>query len=448
MRNVSANDFKTGAITRVPVEVSRVETPWGDSGGLRARRLRPGGGRPRAQIERNQKERLFAALTATVAAKGYEATSVADLLALSGVSRSSFYSLFEDKQGCLLAAVDGLTGPPLERLVANSAAFGDERGARASFLSLLELVASQPAAARMCLVELPSAGPEATALLDRIVAAVEEPARGMLGAVPGRDGMPAEIVRGLVGGVQKVLFRRLLRGEGDRLAALGPELWEWFVCVPPPPGPLIPSHRRSVRPRDFPGRQAASVPADRVLRAMAAVVSERGYRQATVAEIVERARTSRRTFYNSFADKEAAMVAALDAGSAQMLAAALPAFRRAADWPHAVRDTIEAMLRFGAEEPEYLRLGAVEAYAAGRRALEQRETVAESLEELLAVGHQLRPEAPRLAPEAIGGALGALLYEFVRAKSPERLLDLVPATVYVALAPFLGAEEAYALAVG
>jgi len=181
---------------------------------------------------------------------------------------------------------------------------------------------------------------------------------------------------------------------------------------------------------------------------MAAVVSERGYRQATAAEIGERAQTSQRTFYNSFADKEAAMVAALDAGSAQMLAAALPAFRRAPDWPLAVRDTQEAMFRFGAEEPEYARLGAVEAYAAGTRAREQREAVTESMEERLAVGYQLRPEAPRLAPEAIGGAISALLYDFLRTKSPERLLDLVPTTVYGTLAPFLGAEEAYAVAVG
>lgn len=425
-----------------------METPWGNSGLLRDRKLRPGGGRPRAQIERNQKERLFAALTAMVAAKGYEATTVADLVELSGVSRSSFYFLFEDKQGCLLAAVDGLTGPSLERLLADTEAFGDERRARASFLALLDLVASQPAAARMCLVELYAAGPEAIALLDRIVGAVEELARGMLEAVPGREGMPVEIVRAIVGGVQKVLYRRLLRGEGDQLAALGPQLWEWVVCIPPPPGPLHPSPRRSVRPRGFAKRQAASVPADRVLRAMAAVVSEQGYRRATVAEIVERAQTSQRTFYNSFTDKEAAMVAALDAGSAQMLAAALPAFRRAPDWPHSVRDTVEAMLRFAAEEPEYARLGAVEAYAAGSRTLEQRETVTESMEELLAVGYQLRPKAPRLAPEAIAGALSALLYDFVRAKSPERLLDLVPATVYVTLAPFLGAEQAYAVAVG
>ena len=53
-----------------------------------------------------------------------------------------------------------------------------------------------------------------------------------------------------------------------------------------------------------------------------------------------------------------------------------------------------------------------------------------------------------MAPEAIGGALYALLYDFVKEKGPERLLELVPAFVYVTLAPFMSAEEAYQVAVG
>ena len=60
------------------------------------------------------------------------------------------------------------------------------------------------------------------------------------------------------------------------------------------------------------------------------------------------------------------MVAALDSGSSQMLAAALPALRRTSEWSARVRATEEAMFTFGAREPEYERLGGVEMYAAGR----------------------------------------------------------------------------------
>jgi AcrR family transcriptional regulator len=425
-----------------------MRTPWGESEELRDRRLQPGVGRSRAATERNQRERLFAALTAVVAERGYEATTVADVVGLSGVSRSSFYRHFEDKQECFVAAVDALIGPALERLAADEDAVADEAQARQGFIGLLERVAAQPAAAKMCLVEIYAAGPQAAALHDAIFDGMADLAGRMFERIPGREGMPEELVRGLVGGVHKAVYTRLLRDEAAALPEAAHGLWEWMLCVPPPPGPLRPARRRWLRPRSFEDRQATSNPPDRVLRALAAVVAEHGYQETTVAEIVDRAHTSQRTFYKSFEDKEAAMVAALDAASAQMMAAALPAFRRGHGWAGSVRDTQEAMFRFAALEPEYGRLGAVEMYAAGRPALEQREAVTEGMEGLLAAGFELAPEAPALAPEAIGGALYAMLYDFVKAHGPERLPELLPAAAYITLSPFLGAEEAYAVAVG
>jgi AcrR family transcriptional regulator len=423
-----------------------VRTPWGDANGLRARKLKAGGHHSRAQTERNQRERLFAAVVAAAAEKGYEATAVADLVKLSGVSRSTYYEHFADKQACFLAAVDAMIGPALERLTDEPETL-DERRGREAFGALVEAVVAQPAAARVCLVELYAAGPEAVATLDRIVDGLALAAERMFATMPEHRELPPEIVRAIVGGVQKAIQKRLLRGEESALPGLVPQLWEWALSIPPPPGPLRSDRQRPLRPRRFAARQASSPPTERVLRALAAEVCERGYHEATVAAIVGRARTSQRTFYESFADKEAALVAALDSSSAQMLAAALPAFRRAPDWPRSVRDTLEAMLRFAAEEPEYGRLGTVEMYAAGRRALEQREAVTESLEELLAAGFELAPEAPPLAPEATAGALYALLYDFVRENGPERLPELLPTANYLTLAPFLGAEDAYRVAV-
>ncbi len=409
--------------------------------------LRAGRGTPRAQSERNQRERLFAAVVATVAERGFEAMAVADLVELSGVSRSTFYGYFDDKHGCFLAAVDAMTGPALERLAGEAGPLSESEW-RAAFDSLIEAIAAQPAAARCCLVEIYAAGPEGTAMLGRIVDGLTVVAERIFASAPERQGLPSESARALVGGIQSAVQRRLLRGEEAELPALAPQLWEWFLSVPPPPGPLNASGGSSVHRRRFEQRQAASPPAERVLRALAAEVSERGYPEVTVAEIVERAHTSQRTFYESFADKETATVAALDSGSAQMLAAVLPAFRAGADWPHSVRAALEAMLRFAAEEPEYGHLGAVESYGAGRPVLEQRERVAESLEELLAAGFEVAPGAPALAPEAAAGALQALLYDFVREHGPERLPELLPTATYLALAPFLGAEEAYAVALG
>jgi AcrR family transcriptional regulator len=425
-----------------------VRTPWGDAGQLRERRLRPGRGTPRQETERNQRERLFAAMVATVAEKGYEATTVADLVELSGVSRSAFYRHFDDKQACFLAAVETMVGPTLEKLGGDESVPAGTERARRAFGLMIELIVDQPAAAKMCIVEVYAAGPEGAALVDRSMDQATATAAELLEQVPERRGMPPELVRAIVGGIQKVIHKRLYRGQEKELLELAPQLWDWLFCYPVPPGPLKATRRRTVKALPFEERQAQSSPPERLLRALAAVVAEKGYPDTTVAEIVERASTSQRTFYEHFKNKEDAIVAALDSGSAHMLAAALPAFRRAPDWPHAVHDTQEAMFAFGVEEPEYAHLGGVEMYAAGKRALDQREVVTEGMEGLLAPGYELKPGTPPIAAEAIGGALYSLLYDHVNKKGPATLPDLVPTLVYVTLAPFLSREEAYEVAIG
>jgi AcrR family transcriptional regulator len=423
-------------------------TPWGDAGQLRDKKLRPGRGTPRDEAERNQRERLFGAMVATVAEKGYEATTVADLVKLSGVSRSAFYRHFDDKQACFLAAVEAMVAPTLKDIAEDeSVAAGVDR-ARQAFESVIKLIVAQPAASKMCIVEIYAAGPEGAVLVDRTMDAVTELASQLLEQVPERKGMPVELVRALVGGIQKVIHKRLYRGEEKELLDLVPQIWEWLFSYPVPPGPLKATRRRTVKAVPFAERQAQANTPERLLRALAAVVADKGYPDTTVAEIVERASTSQRTFYEHFANKEDAIVAALDSGSAHMLAAALPAFRRAPDWQHAVHDTIEAMFHFGAEEPEYARLGGVEMYAAGKRALDQREVVTEGMEGLLGPGYEMKPDTPSIAAEAVGGALYSLLYDNVNKKGPEVLPDLVPTLVYVTLAPFLSAEEAYEVSIG
>jgi AcrR family transcriptional regulator len=424
-----------------------VLTPWGESSELREKMLRPGRGTPREEAERNQRERLFAATAATVAEKGYEATTVADLVKLSGVSRSAFYRHFEDKQECFLAAIESLVEPALQTVSAGLELPGDVRLAKEAFETLIEKIVRQSAAAKMCFVEVYAAGPEGVAVVDRTMDAFEVLVKQMLDRMPGHEGMPSWLVRAIVGGIQKVIHKRLYRAEEEELLELGPQLWQWIFSYPPPPAPLRPPRRRLRRARSFEERQSSSNPPERLLRALAAVISEKGYPETTVAEVVDRAKTSQRTFYENFANKEDATVAALDSGSAQMLAAALPAFRRATDWPHAVKATQEAMFTYGIQEPEYARLGAVEMYAAGKRALDQREIVTEGMQGLLAPGYELKPDTLPIAAEAIGGALYAIFYDHVKQKGPERLAEMVPLANYVTLAPFLGAEEAYAVAV-
>jgi AcrR family transcriptional regulator len=426
-----------------------VDTPWGDAAELKARQLRPGRGKAREEVERSQRERMFAAMVALIAEQGYEAMKVVDLIKLSGVSRNAFYDLFGDKQSCFIAAIEALAGPALETVEAGLKRPGDTALAKQAFESLFQEIVAQPAAAKMCFVDVYAAGPEGVALVDRTIDAFELLVKQMLDQIPGYEGMPSEIVRALIGGVQKVIHKRLYRGQEEQLLELAPQLWDWLFLYPTPPGPLKAPRRRLRKVPSFEERQDASSPPERILRALAAVVSEKGYQETTVADIIKRAKASRRTFYEHFDTKEDAMVAALDSGSQRMLAEAMPAFRRglAQDWQNAIQATQEAMFTFGVQEPEYARLGAVEIFGAGTRALEQREKVTEMMELLLQHGYEVvNPEVPQITQEAIGGALYALFYDHVRQKGAKRLPEIVPPVVWVTLVPFLGAEEAYALA--
>jgi len=423
-------------------------TPWGDATELRDRMLRPGRGLPRDEADRNQRERLFAAMVATVAEKGYEATTVADLVELSGVSRSAFYRHFEDKQECFLTAAAALIEPTLEIMEQAERAESGEGRTEQALEAFLKLVAAQPGASKMCFVEVYAAGPEGVAVVEKTLDTFAQFGANLFKQIPGREQMPPQMIRAMIGGLQKVVHKRLYRDEQDELPELTPQIWQWWLSYPPPPGPLRAPRRRTQMARPFEERQAVGNPAERVLRALAAIVAEKGYPATTVAEVVERASTSQRTFYEHFANKEEALLAALDSGSAQMLATVLPAFRRGQSWEQSVKAAYEAMFSFGTEEPEYTQLGAVEMYAAGKRALESRDTIMEGLEALLQPGYETAPGTPAIAAEAIGGAIYALIYDQVKAKGPESMPELVPMATYMTLAPFLGAEDAFALANG
>ena len=82
----------------------------------------------------------------------------------------------------------------------------------------------------------------------------------------------------------------------------------------------------------------------RLIDALAASIDDVGYRRTTVADIVRRARTSRRTFYAHFSDKEACFVALLTDTSAQMIRQISAAVDPAAPWPHQVRQAVEAWI--------------------------------------------------------------------------------------------------------
>ena len=89
---------------------------------------------------------------------------------------------------------------------------------------------------------------------------------------------------------------------------------------------------------------ASTAHRQRLLDALSASIADVGYANATVAEIVRRARASRRTFYQHFPDREAALVALLRDTNEATVQAIYDAVEPAAPWQDQIRQAIETWI--------------------------------------------------------------------------------------------------------
>jgi AcrR family transcriptional regulator len=123
---------------------------------------------------------------------------------------------------------------------------------------------------------------------------------------------------------------------------------------------------------------AAAEPAEfrrRLLDGMAEAIAERGFRESTVADVVRHARTSRRTFYEHFASKQACFAALLQDANAELVRQIAAAVDPRAPWKVQIRQAIEAWID-GAQSAPALTLSwirEVPALGAGSRQLQRAE---------------------------------------------------------------------------
>lgn len=83
----------------------------------------------------------------------------------------------------------------------------------------------------------------------------------------------------------------------------------------------------------------------RLLDGLAASIEERGYRDTTVADIVRHARTSKRTFYDHFASKEACFFELLTANNEELVDTLNAAIDPEAPWRDQVRQAVSAYVQ-------------------------------------------------------------------------------------------------------
>lgn len=183
----------------------------------------------------------------------------------------------------------------------------------------------------------------------------------------------------------------------------------------------------------LPPEQVARAQRERLLRAIVAAVAELGYAGVRIADVVDRARLSRQSFYALFAGKEDCFLAAHAEGLEVIL-------ERLDSW--AVESTnvapvlqlrrgIAAYLHLAAEEPEFARCMLIELQAAGPAGLEARLAAHRQIASFLQLWHersrQTEPSWPAIPCRRYAAAVGAvhdLLFSAVaRAESAPALED-------------------------
>lgn len=171
----------------------------------------------------------------------------------------------------------------------------------------------------------------------------------------------------------------------------------------------------------------------RLLRATIEVVFEHGYADATVSEIVTRARTAKRTFYNYFDDKQDCFVATYDTFSNVFLREVAQALDPESPPALRIEQGIGAFVGVLAANPQVARVCVVDVMTAGPIAVSRRAAVHRAfarvyLDELNAA----RSREPGLPPItgtqalAVVGAVHEPIYMMLQEAGAERLLELVP----------------------
>jgi AcrR family transcriptional regulator len=179
----------------------------------------------RAGVGEIQRTRIVAAISELVCERGAGGVTVAHVVARSGVSRRTFYELFDDREDCFLAAFDRAVARAGESVLPAYRTGGSWRDRTAAGLeAALRFLDAEPAVGYLCVVGALGAGPRALERRARVVQA-------LVAAVhAGREETEAArrpdrlVAEGVVGAVLAIVHSRLQERSSKPLLGLSSAL--------------------------------------------------------------------------------------------------------------------------------------------------------------------------------------------------------------------------------
>lgn len=442
-----------------------------------------------------QRERLLTGMAKAVARRGYTDATVAQAIAYAGVSRSTFYEHFNDKEDCFLATFSELAPVLGEELLEAVKDVPWEEKPRAMLSVVLDPAKSDTAMHwRLLLTQARAGEPRIRAAREQFVERLEQAFEALLEAPP--QGIPTLDIpaKALLGGVRSVISTRRYTHDAHEQGQLldDLEIWtgsyavspgyarrssaEWdelglALCSSLAPGGAQATSVRAASAQDttaeltidgttngtsaarplprgrnrLPANVVASEHHTRIVEATARVIRAKGYTATTIADIVAAAGTSRGVFYGQFQNKQEVFLAAQTMALEKGLTMASAAFFTGRTWPEQVWKGLDALFGYLAGLPDLAHLMLIEPYAAGLAALDRIIDTMRTLSLFLEEGYHRSPrteQLPRICSDAIAGAIHELLCHAAQNDRVPELRELLPQAVYVALAPFLGPVKA------
>jgi AcrR family transcriptional regulator len=188
----------------------------------------------------------------------------------------------------------------------------------------------------------------------------------------------------------------------------------------------------------------------RLINGMIETVAELGYGKATIANVIAAAKVSRKTFYESFANREDCYRAAYEA-TYEFLREKMAAGCSAPEWPDSVRGGLAALLESLGSHPDLAAFFLISPASVGDEIADRHHAAIRELVEILLLKMPAEPEAEaatEVRAEAFAGGLSRLMAMKVSGGEAGELPALLPDLIELFLRPYLGTEDAIRIAQG
>ena len=128
------------------------------------------GGGSRARVIEIQRSRLLAGALGAIEELGYPRVTVAHIAARARVSRRTFYELFDDREDCLLAALESVVEMIRDELArAELDGLSWRERVRMRLWTILVFFEREPVLARVCVVQALRGGPRVLERRERVL---------------------------------------------------------------------------------------------------------------------------------------------------------------------------------------------------------------------------------------------------------------------------------------